>query len=347
MSVDDAVLSRAAIAAWMDDQGLGSGPLTEFEALPGGTQNVMVTFARSARRYVLRRGPRHLRTRSNQTILREITLLAALASTDVPHARLIAACRDEAVLDGALFYLMEPVDGFNAAVALPPAWLADRRVRHKMGLHLVDALACLGAVDYQAVGLDGFGKPAGFLQRQVGRWMAELDSYSGLDGYPGPDLPGVDRVAGWLAANQPAPGTPGILHGDYHAANVMFDRQRPVVAAIVDWEMSTVGDPLLDLGALLAIWPAADGEDDLIESALAHAGGLPSGAEVVARYAAQSPRDLSALDWYVVLAAFKLGIVLEGTYARAHAGLADRATGERLHLHALNLFDRARRRIAG
>jgi aminoglycoside phosphotransferase (APT) family kinase protein len=127
----------------------------------------------------------------------------------------------------------------------------------------------------------------------------------------------------------------------------MFDHRKPDVAAIVDWEMSTVGDPVLDLGALLAIWPAGDGEGDLIDSAFARAGGLPSEREVVAHYAERSERDLSALDWYVVLAAFKLGIVLEGTYARYKAGQADAATGERLHATTLDLFVRASRRMAG
>jgi aminoglycoside phosphotransferase (APT) family kinase protein len=347
MIVDDTVLDRAAITTWMDERGLGCGELTEFQPLSGGTQNVMVTFTRAGRTYVLRRGPRHLRARSNQNILREITLLDALATTDVPHARLIAACESEDVLHGAVFYLMEPVDGFNAAVALAPAAQHDRAVRHRMGLALVDALASLGAIDYEKVGLTGFGKPDGFLERQVARWLGELESYSALPGYGGPEIDGLDKVATWLDNNRPRSWAPGILHGDYHVANVMFDRDRPEVIAIVDWEMSTIGDPVLDLGSLLAIWPLADGADDLIGSALARLGGLPTEAEVIARYAASSDRDLSAVDWYVVLGCFKLGIVLEGSYARAKAGQADIATGDRLHATSLNLFDRARRRIAG
>jgi aminoglycoside phosphotransferase (APT) family kinase protein len=347
MIVDDSVLDRSAIAAWMDEQGLGCGELGEFAPLPGGTQNVMAMFSRSGRRYVIRRGPRHLRPRSNQNITREMTLLEALGSTEVPHARLIASCRREDVLHGAVFYLMEPVDGFNAAVSLPASWLADRDIRHRMGMSLVDALADLGSVDYEQAGLAGFGKPDGFLERQVPRWMSELESFSRLAGYAGPELGDVDSVANWLADNRPSVEQPGILHGDYHVANVMFAHDRPEVAAILDWEMSTIGDSVLDLGALLAVWPLADGQPDLIGSAYALAGGLPSEGELVARYAERSGRDVTAIDWYAVLGCFKLGIVLEGTYARAHAGQADMATGERLHATALQLFERARRRLAG
>ena len=343
--VTDAV-DAAAVAAWMDGAGLGAGRLEDLRPLPGGTQNVMLRFRRSGRDYVLRRGPRHLRPRSNQNILREITVVSALATTDVPHARLIAACTDPSVLGDAVFYLMEPVDGYNAAVELPPRVAADAAERHAMGLHAARALAVLGEVDPSAVGLDGFGKPDGFLERQVSRWIGELSSFSELDGYAGPELPGVDRLASWLEANRPPQGQTGILHGDYHLANVMFTHGGPEIAAIVDWEMSTVGDPLLDLGALLAVWPEAGDAPDLIGTALSVAGGLPSEHELIAEYARHSSRDLSALDWYAVLAAFKLGIVLEGTNARAQAGMADPATGDRLHAHALALFGRALRRSA-
>jgi aminoglycoside phosphotransferase (APT) family kinase protein len=244
-----------------------------------------------------------------------------------------------------VFYLMEPVDGFNAAVSLPA--YADADFLHQMGLGLVDALVDLGAVDYERAGLVGFGKPDGFLERQVPRWLAELHSFASLAGYAGPQLGDIDRVAGWLEDNRPSAWTPGILHGDFHVANVMYAHDRPEVAAILDWEMSTVGDPLLDLGALLGVWPQADGEADLIGSAYAAAGGLPSEADLVARYRERSTRDSSALDWYVVLGCFKLGIVLEGTFARAQAGQADLTTGKRLHATAAQLFDRARRRLAG
>lgn len=322
----------------MDAAGLGAGPITDLRPIAGGTQNVMVRFARAGREYVLRRGPEHLRPRTNVSILRETRLLAALAGTDVPHPRLIAACEDPDVLGGAVFYLMEPVDGFNASVELPELHARDAGVRREMCLRLADALAALAAVDHVAVGLGDLGRPEGFLERQVERWLSELASFA-TDTFT-PQIPGVDDVARWLAERRPAAWTPGIMHGDYHAANVMFSRSGPAVEAIVDWEMVTIGDPLLDLGWLLATWQLP-GVGGVFAGPLARAGGLPGPDELIARYAAGSTRDLGAIRWYTVLACFKLGIVLEGTYARAHAGLAPMETGEQLHTTTLRLFDRA------
>lgn len=248
-----------AVADWMSEQGLGEGPLEDVSAVTGGTQNVMLRFTRSGRDYVLRRGPRHLRTRSNTVILRETKVLAALADSDVPHPHLIATCEDTSVLGDAVFYLMDPIDGFNAGEALPALHAGDAGVRHGMGLSMADALAKLGAVDHVAVGLADFGKPDGFLERQVPRWLSELESYQQYEGYPGPQIPGIEQVAGWLEEHRPSNWMPGIMHGDYHAANVMFSRTGPEVVAIVDWEMCTIGDPLLDLGWLLATWRQSDG----------------------------------------------------------------------------------------
>ena len=329
-----------ALAEWMSGQGIGEGPLEDVIELSGGTQNIMRRFTRAGRSYVLRRGPRHLRPRSNEVILRETRVLAALAGTDVPHPGLIAVCADPAVLGDAVFYLMEPVDGFNASQELPPLHAGDPAIRFEMGLSMADALARLGAVDHVAVGLDDFGKPDGFLARQVPRWLAELDSYRRFDNYPGPDLPGVDHIAGWLNTNRPSSWTPGIMHGDYHAANVMFSRAGPDVVAIVDWEMCTVGDPLLDLGELLITWRQPDGSC-VFPGALTTADGLAGTDELLARYAANTARDLSRVDWYMVLACFRLGIVIEGTLARACAGKAPKDIGQQLHQAAVWLFDRA------
>ncbi len=147
------------VARWMDEQGLPPGPIEGPELLPGGTQNVLLRFDRGDAGYVLRRGPIHLRPRSNDAIRREMQVLAALAGTDVPHPRFIAGCPDETVLDGAAFYLMEPVDGFNPTVGLPELHASDAAVRHGMGLSAVDAIAALGAVDHLAVGLGDMGHP--------------------------------------------------------------------------------------------------------------------------------------------------------------------------------------------
>ena len=326
-----------AVAEWMSQQGLGAGPLEDVAKISGGTQNIMLRFTRSGRPYVLRRGPAHLRPRSNVVIMRETEVLAALAGTDVPHPHLIASCADTDVLGDAVFYLMEPVDGFNAGEGLPPLHSGDPAVRFEMGLSMADALAKLGAVDYVAVGLSDFGKPNGFLERQVPRWLSELESYREFENYPGPDIPGVDDVASWLDEGRPTAWTPGIMHGDYHAANVMFSRTSPEVVAIVDWEMCTIGDPLLDLGWLLATW----GQSPAFGGTLFEKGGLAGTDDLVQRYARNTNRDLSHITWYTVLACFKLGIVLEGTQARASAGKAPKEVGELLHEATVRLFEQA------
>ncbi len=334
------------MAAWMDARGLGSGPLEHVEPITGGTQNIMMRFRRDGRDYVLRRGPQHLRPRSNESIRREFRVLEALGRTDVPHPHLIATCEDESVLGDAVFYLMDPVDGFNASVELPDLHRTDAGIRHEMGLRMVDALAALGAVDHEAVGLGGFGKPEGFLERQVPRWLSELASYDAFDGYPGPDIGPVQEVACWLEEHRPDHWVPGIMHGDFHTANVMFSRTGSDVVAVVDWEMCTIGDPLLDLGWLLATWQLP-GSPDEFAGALMQSGGLATRDELVTRYAAHTARDLSAVDWYAVLACFKLGIVLEGSLARALAGLAPMEIGERLHATTVSLFERAQALMNG
>ena len=154
-----------AVAAWMSQRGLGEGPIEQVAEITGGTQNVMLRWRRAGREYVFRRGPRHLRPVSNTVILRETRVLRALAGTDVPHPALIAVCEDTSVLGDAVFYLMEPIDGFNAGAELPALHAADAGIRHGMGLSMAEAAARLGAVDYPAVGLADFGKPDGFLER--------------------------------------------------------------------------------------------------------------------------------------------------------------------------------------
>jgi aminoglycoside phosphotransferase (APT) family kinase protein len=351
-----------ALARWMDDQGLPGDAVTGAETLAGGTQNLLMRFTRGGRDYVLRRGPRHLRRASNEVMRREARVLRALAGTGVPHPAFVAGPGepDAGVAGDAVFYLMAPVEGFNPTTGLPDLHAGDRDLRHRMGLDVADAVARLGAVDHRAVGLDDFGRPDGFLERQVPRWMAELDGYGELDGYPGPDIPRLDQVAAWLDDNRPTSSQPGIMHGDYHLANVMIAPDGPRVAAIVDWEMCTIGDPLLDLGWLLATWPIGPGDDgddgpggaagdemaSVVTGSLGAVGGLPTPAEIVAHYARRSDRDTAAVAWYTALACFKLGIVLEGTHARACAGRAPRPTGDLLHAITLGLFARARTVIA-
>ncbi len=339
--VERELVDLDAVGAWMDARRLGDGPLTAARLLGGGTQNILLYFERSGRPYVLRRPPRHPRASSNETMRREARLLAAIADSDVPHPRLIAACAEENVI-GTAFYLMEPIDGFNPTTGLPEPHRSDPAMRRAMGFELVDGIVKLGRVDYRAAGLEGFGKPAGFLERQVDRWRSQLESYSQFSGYPGPQIPGVDRVASWLDNNRPTFWEPGILHGDYHLANVLFAYTGPALAAIVDWELCTIGDPLLDLGWLVATWPDDSGDSAGMPGVLPWTG-FPTAAELVDHYAEQSHRDLSAIDWYAVLACYKLGIILEGTHARACAGIADKGVGDMLHATTVSLFNRALR----
>jgi aminoglycoside phosphotransferase (APT) family kinase protein len=334
------LVDLTALRAWMDREGLGRGDLHDPTPLAGGTQNVLLRFARDGRSYVLRRSPRSPRGDGNATNRREARVLGALASTTVPHPRLIAACASEDVI-GAAFYLMEPIDGFNATVALPPLHANDAAIRRRMGFALVDGALALSRVDHQAVGLGDFGKSDGFLERQVPRWRALLDSYHDYKNWPGPDaIPGIDAVADWLTANRPASFTPGILHGDYHLANVMFRFDNAELAAIVDWELCTIGDPLLDMGWIMATWPDADGQTTS-EIGIKPWQGFARIDELMAHYAENSPRDCSALMWYGVLGCYKLGLILEGTYARACDGQAAVATGDRLHRSCIKLFQRA------
>ena len=338
-------IGTARLSAWMAAQGLGAAPIANISRLAGGTQNILFAFTKGERRFVLRRPPAIPVATHNETMRREARVLAALADSDVPHPRLIAACTDESVL-GVAFYLMEAVDGFNATVALPEPHRSSPPMRHAMGMALVDGIAALGRIDYLAVGLSDFGKAENYLERQVDRWRRQLASYEKYAAWPGPGaLPDVERIARFLDAHRPQSFMPGIIHGDYHLANVMFAPDSPQLAAIVDWELSTVGDPLLDLGWVLATWKGDDGNelDGLVVEPWE---GFPTAAALVARYAAGSPRDVSAIDWYTVLACYKLAIIIEGTHARACAGDAPVATGDRLHRHAVHLLRRALLRIS-
>lgn len=334
------------LTPWMDAQGLESGPIEAPVRLTGGTQNLLLRFRRGGREFVLRRPSLELRDVGGKTIAREARLLKALAGSHVPHAGLIAACDDETVL-GAKFYLMEPVQGFNpnCAEGLPAPHAEQPALRRRMGMAMVDALLRLGEIDYQAVGLADFGRPVGFHSRQVSRWLAQLESVKGYPGWPGAEgLPGLARLADWLNAHCPQQFQVGIQHGDFHLSNVMFRHDSAELAAVVDWELATLGDPLLDLAWLVVTWPGADGRGaGTIE---VHPWeGFCSSDELVAYYRAGSSRSLADFTWYLVLAGFKLGIFLEVSHARACAGKAPMAIGEKHHASALRLFATALQRI--
>jgi aminoglycoside phosphotransferase (APT) family kinase protein len=325
---------RAAVQRWVRQQGLGS-EVTDVEPLTGGTQNVVVRLRVDGRRMVLRRPPLHPRPTSDKTMLREIAALRTLGGTPVPHPGFIAGCDDLGVL-GVVFYLMEEVDGFNPGSEMDEAYVRDAGMRHQVGLSYAASLAQLGNVAWEGSPLAELKRPGSFLERQVPQFLRLLESYR-HDKYS-PESLAVTDLAEWLETNRPPDGEPGIMHGDPHLNNVMLRRDKPELAAFVDWEMCTVGDPLLDLGWMLICWPL---ETSTITAGaqLAALGGLATRRELLEAYYAAGGRETSRLDWYVAMACFKLGIVIEGTWSRFLVGQASRDAGERLHSNAQNLID--------
>lgn len=329
------------LTQWMDTYNLESGALSDFVPLTGGTQNLLLRFNRGERQFVLRRPPLHTNANASVTIQREARILGSLATTNVPHSRLIAYCDDETIL-GAKFYLMEPVDGYTAIGDLPATVAGNSVYCHQMGLSMVDAAASLGDVDYEAIGLADFGNSKGFLERQASRWGKQFDSYNSYEGWSGEVLAlNVQVIANWLSENCPKSFTPGIVHGDYHLGNVMFCHDKPELAAIIDWELSTIGDPLIDLGWLITTWPNPEGKAIVSQLEASPWKSFATVEELIDRYGQRSNRDLSQLNWYIVLACYKLGIILEGTHARACAGKAPTKVGNALHQGTLSLMDKA------
>ncbi len=326
--------AQAAVQRWVRQRGLGS-EVTGVEPLTGGTQNIVVRLRVDDRPMVLRRPPLHPRPTSNNTMLREIAALRTLAGTPVPHPGFIAGCDDLDVL-GVVFYLMEEVDGFNPGDSMDEAYVRNADWRHQVGLSYAGSLAQLGNVEWEGSPLAELKRPGSFLERQVPQFLRLLESYR-HDQYS-PESLAVTELAEWLESNRPAEGKPGIMHGDPHLSNVLLRRDKPELAAFVDWEMCTVGDPLLDLGWMLVCWPL---ETNTITAGaqLAALGGLASRRELLDAYLAAGGRQTSSVDWYVAMACFKLGIVIEGTWSRYLVGQASREAGERLHSNAQNLID--------
>jgi aminoglycoside phosphotransferase (APT) family kinase protein len=325
---------QIALQRWVREQRLGS-TVTDVEPLTGGTQNIVVRVLVDGRPMVLRRPPLHPRPTSDKTMLREIAALRTLAGTSVPHPRFIAGCDDLDVL-GVVFYLMEEVDGFNPGSEMSEACVTDADMRHQVGLSYAASLAQLGNAAWEGKPLAELKRPGSFLERQVPQFLRLLESYR-HDRYE-PESLAVGELAEWLESNRPSDGEPGIMHGDPHLSNVLLRRDKPELAAFVDWEMCTVGDPLLDLGWMLICWPL---ETNTITAGaeLAALGGLATRRELLEAYLAAGGRETSRLDWYVAMACFKLGIVIEGTWSRFLIGQASREAGERLHSNAQNLID--------
>jgi aminoglycoside phosphotransferase (APT) family kinase protein len=325
---------QAALQRWLRERGIGE-TVADVEPLTGGTQNIVVRLLVDGRSMVLRRPPVHPRLTSDKTMLREIAALRTLAGTPVPHPGFIAGCDDLDVL-GVVFYLMEEVDGFNPGSEITEAYVRDAGMRHQVGLSYAASLAQLGNAAWEGKPLADLKRPGSFLERQVPQFLRLLESYR-HDSYE-PESLAVTDLAEWLASNRPPDGEPGIMHGDPHLSNVLLRRDKPELAAFVDWEMCTVGDPLLDLGWMLICWPL---ETSTITAGaeLAALGGLATRRELLDAYLAAGGRETSRLDWYTAMACFKLGIVIEGTWSRYLIGQASRDAGERLHSNAQNLID--------
>jgi aminoglycoside phosphotransferase (APT) family kinase protein len=324
MTADPELVDTEKLARWMDERRLpGSGMPLEARFVTGGASNELFEIRRGEARMALRRPPRKVPPGRNESMLREYRVLAALADTDVPHARVLAVGDDPSVL-GACFYVMEYVDGWScmSTEGWPAPFDADLDQRRGLAWELVDAIAKLASVDWRKRGLEGFGKPDGFHERQVDRWLGHLA------GFRFRELPGIDEAADWLRRHKPRSYRPGILHGDYQFANVMFRHGAPAqLAAIVDWEMGTVGDPKLDLAWMIQRWPEDTSAPEAATAIYVELTGMPSRSQLLAHYAEVSGRQVDDIDYYLVLAKWKLAIVLEQGFQRAGDDVKLRAFG--------------------
>ncbi|WP_017624303.1 phosphotransferase family protein [Nocardiopsis chromatogenes] len=292
--------------------GLAAGPLTA-RLIAGGRSNLTYEVSDGTRRFVVRRPPLGHVLPTAHDMAREHRVVSALAPTPVPVPRTELLCTDTDVL-GAPFYVMEYVEGTPYRTADQLTALGPDRTRAVV-LDLVDTLVALHAVDPAEVGLEDFGRPDGFLERQVRRWGKQLDASRSRD------LPGADELRAGLAARIPASPAPAVVHGDYRLDNVLVASEggADCITAVLDWEMSTLGDPLTDL-ALIAVYSGAEVPSVPGVGDAAAAEGFPAVDELVARYAERSGRDLSDFDWYVSFAFFKLAVILEGIHYRFTQG---------------------------
>ena len=304
------------LTAFLDEHGLGSGE-PEFEAIGDGHSNVTFAVTRGDAEFVLRRPPRGPLPPSAHDVSREARVLTAIEG----HARVpkvLAACSDESVI-GAPFYVMEKVPGHVVTTEVPAALdtLEDRR---RMGEELIDALVEVHAVDWQAVGLEGYGKPTGYTERQVRRFTGLWEHNKTRD------IPQVDMVGGWLASNLPDSPPATIVHGDFRLGNVMFALDGPArLSAIFDWEMGTIGDPLADLGYLCTLWVSRDDPSlGMFElTGVTREDGFPLREDLIARYEERSGRSMTDIRWYQTLALWKSIVFMEGNYKRAISGATD------------------------
>ncbi|MBC2903364.1 phosphotransferase family protein [Streptomyces cupreus] len=289
--------------------GLVHGPLTG-RLIEGGRSNLTYTVSDGTSKWVVRRPPLGHVLATAHDMKREHRVISALHPTNVPVPEPVLLCEDEKVL-GAPFYVMQFVDGTPYRTADQLAPLGEERTRQAV-LSLVDTLVDLHAVDPAEVGLADFGRPEGFLDRQLRRWGKQLDASRNRE------LAGIDELHATLGRQLPVSPAPTVIHGDYRLDNVLIGGDDQI-KAILDWEMSTLGDPLTDLGLLVMYSMPLDMPDSPV-STTAEAPGHPDPAELIERYAARSGRDVSAVSWYTAFAWFKLAVILEGIHYRYTLG---------------------------
>lgn len=335
------MLDEERLARWLDQRLGGTHPIRTWAVKGGGSCEIW-GIERGGERLVLRRAPLRASSSTAHDVLREFRILDAIRDQDVRIARPLVACDDPAVA-GTPFYLMEHVDGVPIRQTLPAAYADSPEDQARALTEHVDALAEIHRVDWRACGLESIGKPAGYLARQVPRWLAQLESYHGRA------LPLVESIADWLEANRPPEQPPALVHGDYKLDNVLFSETRPARAlAVVDWEMASIGDPLVDLAWALIFLPEEG--NALALGAAGQAGGfrvagLPDSQALVARYAEATGRDVAALDWYAVFSPWKLAIVLEGSHAKHVRGESSNPAHAYFGVMADRLLERARARM--
>jgi aminoglycoside phosphotransferase (APT) family kinase protein len=307
------------LRAWLDERGLGEGEPRP-RAVGEGHSNVTYVVARDGVEVVLRRPPRPPLPPSAHDVLREARLMAALARSPVPVPRVLGVCEDPAVI-GAPFVVMEKVDGPVVTSAMPPG-MDGEDARRRAGEQLVDVLADLHDVDWRAAGLEGFGRPDGYLERQLARFGALWERNRTRP------LPVVEELGRWLAERRPRSGPATIVHGDFRLGNVILAPAPPLrIAAVLDWELSTIGDPLADLGYLLALWmrPGDASLGEFEQGGLTRTPGFAERDELVARYEARTGRPAGDIGFYEVLALWKLAVLMEGNVRRAREGTTDDA----------------------
>jgi aminoglycoside phosphotransferase (APT) family kinase protein len=311
------VLER--LERFLDSHKLGEGAIAA-NPIGEGHSNVTYLLRReSSQPLVLRRPPRPPLPPSAHDVLREARLLRALEHTSARVPRVLAVCEDEQLI-GCPFYVMEHLSG-EVIVSELPQQLDTPAQRRAVSEELIDALVEIHSVDWRAVGLEGFGKPNGYLERQLRR-------FSGLwEHNRTREIPAVERVASWLANNLPQSPSSTIVHGDYRLGNTMFSPEAPArLLAVLDWEMATIGDPLADVGYMCMFWTeAGDPQGGLREhlGRVTRRPGFLTRSELIALYEQRCGRSVRDLRWYTALALWKSAVFMEGNYKRAIAGATD------------------------